>query len=62
MLLGNTGGSLGETSALLIIIGGLILGIIGEIVTYFDPSLSLAAYYFIFMLLLLVRPKGIFGK
>jgi len=43
-------------------LGGLILGLIGEIVTYFDPSLSLAAYYFIFMLLLLVRPKGIFGK
>jgi len=43
-------------------IGGLILGIIGEVVSYFDPSLSLAAYYFIFMLLLLVRPKGIFGK
>ena len=43
-------------------IGGLILGVIGEIVTYFDPSLSLAAYYLIFMLLLLVRPKGIFGK
>ena len=43
-------------------IGGFILGIIGEVVTYFDPSLSLAAYYFIFMLLLLVRPKGIFGK
>jgi branched-chain amino acid transport system permease protein len=43
-------------------IGGLILGIIGEVVTYIDPSLSLAAYYFIFMLLLLVRPKGIFGK
>jgi branched-chain amino acid transport system permease protein len=43
-------------------IGGFILGIIGEIVSYFDPSLSLAAYYFIFMVLLLVRPKGIFGK
>jgi len=43
-------------------IGGLILGIIGELVTSIDPSLSLAAYYFIFMLLLLVRPKGIFGK
>ena len=43
-------------------IGGFILGIIGEVVTYFDPSLSLAAYYFIFMLLLLVRPKGIFGR
>jgi len=43
-------------------IGGFILGIIGTIVTYLDPSLSLAAYYFIFMLLLLVRPTGIFGK
>ena len=43
-------------------IGGFILGIIGEVVTHFDPSLSMAAYYFIFMLLLFVRPKGIFGK
>jgi len=43
-------------------IGGFMLGIIGEVVTHFDPSLSLAAYYFIFMLLLFVRPKGIFGK
>ena len=43
-------------------IGGFILGIIGTVVTYIEPSLSLAAYYFIFMLLLLVRPKGIFGK
>ena len=43
-------------------IGGFILGIIGTVVTYFDPSLSLAAYYFIFIMLLLVRPKGIFGK
>jgi branched-chain amino acid transport system permease protein len=43
-------------------IGGFILGLIGTIVTYIEPSLSLAAYYFIFMLLLLVRPKGIFGK
>ena len=43
-------------------LGGLILGLIGEIVTKIDPSLSLAAYYFIFMLLILVRPKGIFGK
>ena len=43
-------------------IGGFILGIIGQIVTHFEPSLSLAAYYLIFILLLLVRPKGIFGK
>ena len=43
-------------------IGGFILGIIGQIVTHFEPSLSLAAYYLIFILLLLLRPKGIFGK
>jgi branched-chain amino acid transport system permease protein len=43
-------------------IGGFILGIVGYIVTYFEPSLTLAAFYFIFILLLLVRPKGIFGK
>jgi branched-chain amino acid transport system permease protein len=43
-------------------IGGFILGIIGTVVNYIEPGLSLAAYYFIFMLLLLVRPKGIFGK
>ncbi len=43
-------------------IGGFMLGIIGEVVTHFEPALSLAAYYFIFMLLLVVRPKGIFGK
>jgi branched-chain amino acid transport system permease protein len=43
-------------------IGGLILGLVGSIVTYFDPSLSLAAYYLIFVILLIVRPTGIFGR
>jgi branched-chain amino acid transport system permease protein len=43
-------------------IGGFILGIIGSIVTYFEPGLALVAYYVIFILLLLVRPKGILGK
>jgi branched-chain amino acid transport system permease protein len=44
-------------------IGGFILGIIGSIVTsYKDPLLATAAYYVIFMILLLVRPKGILGK
>jgi branched-chain amino acid transport system permease protein len=42
-------------------IGGFILGLIGSIVTYIEPGLSLAAYYIIFMLLLLIRPKGILG-
>jgi branched-chain amino acid transport system permease protein len=43
-------------------IGGFILGVIGQAVTHFEPSLSLAAYYLIFIVLLLVRPKGIMGK
>ena len=43
-------------------IGGFILGLIGSIVTYFEPGLALAAYYVIFILLLLVRPTGIMGK
>jgi len=43
-------------------IGGFILGIIGSVVTYIEPSLTVAAFYFIFILLLLVRPKGIMGK
>ena len=43
-------------------IGGFLLGIIGSIVTYFEPSLALVSYYVIFMILLLVRPTGIMGK
>jgi branched-chain amino acid transport system permease protein len=43
-------------------IGGLLLGLVGSIVTYVEPGLSLVAYYVIFMLLLLVRPTGILGK
>lgn len=43
-------------------IGGLVLGLVGSIVTYVEPGLSLVAYYVIFMLLLLARPTGILGK
>jgi branched-chain amino acid transport system permease protein len=43
-------------------IGGFLLGLIGSIVAYIDPGLSLVAYYLIFILLLLVRPTGIMGK
>jgi len=43
-------------------IGGFILGIIGSIVTTWQPALAIAAYYVLFMLLLLVRPKGILGR
>jgi branched-chain amino acid transport system permease protein len=53
-------GGLGSITGSLI--GGFILGLIGSIVTYFDAGLSLIAYYVIFILMLLVRPTGIFGK
>jgi len=43
-------------------IGGFILGLVGSIVAYWQPALSLVAYYVLFMLLLLVRPAGIMGK
>ena len=43
-------------------IGGFILGIIGTGVAYWQPGLATASYYVIFIILLLVRPKGIMGK
>jgi branched-chain amino acid transport system permease protein len=56
VVLGGLGSILGS------FIGGFLLGIIGSIVTYIDPGLSLVAYYLIFTILLLVRPTGIMGK
>jgi len=53
-------GGLGSITGSLI--GGLILGLIGSIVTYIEPGLSMVAYYVIFMLLLLAKPTGLFGK
>jgi len=43
-------------------IGGFILGIIGTAVSYWQPGLVVASYYVIFVILLLVRPKGLMGK
>jgi len=43
-------------------IGGFILGVIGTAVTFWEPGLAVASYYVIFIILLLVRPKGIMGK
>jgi len=56
VVLGGLGSILGS------FIGGFILGLVGSIVSYWAPPLSLAAYYALFMLLLLVRPAGIMGK
>lgn len=43
-------------------IGGFILGIVGSIVNYWEPTLVLPAFYALFMLLILIRPAGIFGQ
>lgn len=53
-------GGLGSITGALI--GGVILGFVATIVQYFQPSLQVIAYYVIFILLLLSRPKGIMGK
>ncbi|MCG6878626.1 MAG: branched-chain amino acid ABC transporter permease [Deltaproteobacteria bacterium] len=44
------------------LLGGLLLGLVGSIVTHVEPGLALVAYYVIFMILLLVKPSGILGK
>lgn len=53
-------GGLGSISGSLI--GGFVLGLVTSIVNFIDPSLSLVAFYLIFMLLLLFKPSGILGR
>lgn len=43
-------------------IGGFILGVLGSVVSYWQPGLTVASYYVIFIILMLLRPKGIMGK
>lgn len=43
-------------------IGGFIIGIISTGVAYWQPGLAVASYYVIFIVLLLIRPKGIMGR
>jgi branched-chain amino acid transport system permease protein len=44
------------------VIGGFILGIVGNILAWTEPVLALPVFYVIFLILLLVRPTGILGK
>ncbi len=53
-------GGLGSITGAMI--GGVILGVVSQIVTYYQPTMTFIAYYAIIILLLLVRPKGIMGK
>jgi branched-chain amino acid transport system permease protein len=43
-------------------IGGLILGLVSEIFNWTQALFAVPAFYFIFIILLLVRPTGIMGK
>jgi branched-chain amino acid transport system permease protein len=53
-------GGLGSMSGAML--GGVILGLVSAVVTYFQPTWTMIAYYVIFVVLLLARPKGILGK
>ncbi|MEM5521758.1 branched-chain amino acid ABC transporter permease [Sulfitobacter sp. AS59] len=57
VILGGKGSIPGAIAA------GLLLGLVETFVAaYVDPGLTLAAVYTVFLLLLLVRPNGLFGK
>ena len=53
-------GGMGSISGAMI--GGVVLGMVSAIMTYLQPSWTSIAYYVIFIVLLLARPKGIMGK
>ena len=53
-------GGLGSITGAMI--GGVILGIVSQLVTYFQPTWTMIAYYVVFIVLLLARPRGIMGK
>ena len=43
-------------------IGGLILGVISQILRQYAPIFAMPTFYFIFLIMVLVRPAGIMGK
>lgn len=53
-------GGLGSITGSLI--GGFLLGLVIALVNFIDPSLSLVAFYLIFILVLLVKPSGLLGR
>jgi branched-chain amino acid transport system permease protein len=56
VVLGGLGNMVGS------LIGGLILGIVETMAgTYIDPALQQVAVFVVFILVLIVRPQGIFG-
>jgi branched-chain amino acid transport system permease protein len=56
-ILGGVGNLMGA------LVAGLLLGVVETLVASFiDPGLTLAATYAIFLVMLLVRPAGLFGR
>lgn len=53
-------GGLGSITGSLI--GGFLLGLVTSFVNFIDPSLSLVAFYLIFIILLVFKPSGILGR
>lgn len=43
-------------------IGGILIGIVTSIVTYYESALVLPAYYALFLIVLLLKPQGLLGK
>ena len=43
-------------------IGGLILGVISQILRQYAPIFAMPVFYFIFLIMVLARPTGIMGK
>ncbi len=57
VIMGGVGNFMGA------LISGLILGLVEALVSsYIDPGLTLAAVYLIFLVILLWRPQGLYGK
>jgi len=56
IVIGGLGNILGS------LIGGLLLGIIGALVTQYQPGLVMVAFYVMFLAILLLRPKGIMSR
>jgi branched-chain amino acid transport system permease protein len=56
IVLGGLGSLIGS------LVGGTILGLTESIVSYYTPHWGQTAAFFILVFILLVRPKGLFGK
>lgn len=56
VVLGGLGNIMGS------LVAGFILGVVGSAVTYFQPGLVMVSFFMIFVIILLFKPNGIFGK